>query len=299
MARMGLYCKSYGRDFLRLKRLLASILEFNCDQLPVYISTASAERQLLEATLGTQGYTWISDEQIIASNPRVPADVQGRKSAYINQGIIKAEFWRLGLADNYLCIDADSKFLRNFYERDFIAADGEPYTVMHENKELWQMAVNRGQQRVLADFRKEVGAMQQIFQRQGPDYSFMPSPFLWSAKVWASLDKQFLEPRGQTLWDVVDRGLGEYHWYGEALLAYQAIPLRPVEPYFRVYHYDWQYFILRRQGETEAKVASNYTGIIYQSNWDYGMDMGVPEKSLLSRFLRRIKQQIRFIRTYF
>ena len=92
---------------------------------------------------------------------RLPADVQERKAAY------KAESLRLGLADDDLCIDAGSKFLRDFYERDFIAADGEPYSVIHEYKELWQMAVNRGQRRLMADVQKEVGALQQIFQSQG------------------------------------------------------------------------------------------------------------------------------------
>ena len=74
---------------------------------------------------------------------------------------------RLGLADDDICIDAGMKFLRDFYELDFIAADGEPYSVIHEYKELWQMAVNRGQRRLMADVQKEVGALQQIFQSQG------------------------------------------------------------------------------------------------------------------------------------
>ena len=139
-------------------RASLDVIVTNC---PFIFPPTSAERIRLEATLGTQDFTGISDAEIIASNPRVPADVQERKAAY------KAESLRLGLADDDLCIDAGSKFLRDFYERDFIAADGEPYTVIHEHKELWQMAVNHGQRRLMADVQKEVGAMQQIFQRQG------------------------------------------------------------------------------------------------------------------------------------
>ena len=107
-----------------------------------------------------------------------------------------------------------------------------------------------------------------------------------------------LAPNGQTLWDVVDRGIGEYHWYGEALLAYDAIPIYPVEPYFRVYHYDWQYYLLKRMGETEKGVADHFMGIIYQSNWEFEMDYGVPSKSFLSRSLRGLKRGARRLQSY-
>jgi len=294
-----LFCKSYHRDFLRLRRLLESIQKFNKDKLPVYVSTPAGERALLEKVAGKDfDYQWLSDEEIIASNSQVKADVTGTTSPYVAQGIIKAEFWRLGLAENYLCIDSDSRFLRDFYRTDFIHASGTPYTVIHENKELLQMAKNRGKHRVVSDYFAELEAVKKYFPRNGPDYSFMPSPFLWSAKVWQSLEQEMLVKEGHTLWDVVDRGVGEYHWYGEALLAYGAIPIIPVEPYFRVYHYDWQYYLLRRMGETEKLVAENFMGIIYQSNWESEMDYGTPTKSLLSRSLRRFKRGLRLLESY-
>ncbi len=300
MQKLCLYCKSYSRDFLRLERLLESIEKFNKDNLPVYISTPESEHEILQTVLNPKlTYKWISDEEIIASNPDVSISNLKKHSGYVSQGIIKSEFWRLQLAENYLCIDSDSQFLRDFYESDFINESGEPYTVIHENKELLQMARNRRKDKVLEDYYKEADAIKKIFPREGPVYSFMPSPFLWSAKVWRSLEECYLKPKGQTLWDVIDRGIGEYHWYGEALLAYKAIPILPVEPYFRVYHYNWQYYLLKRMGEDEAKVAQNFMGVIYQSNWESEMDYGAPTKSAMSRLLRSIKRLARLIESYF
>ena len=40
-----LYCKSYERDFLRLRRLLESIQRFNKDKIFFYISTAESEKK--------------------------------------------------------------------------------------------------------------------------------------------------------------------------------------------------------------------------------------------------------------
>ena len=285
---------------MRLRRLLESIQKFNRDGIPVFVSTPDGERDLLESVVGTGfDYHWISDEEIIASNEKVSGDVTNETSPYVAQGIIKAEFWRLGLTENYLCIDSDSRFLRDFFKTDFMHPSGTPYTIIHENKELLQMARNRGKHRVVSDYFAELNAVRKIFSRKGPDYSFMPSPFLWSAKVWRSLESEMLAKGGRTLWEVVDRGVGEYHWYGEALLAYEAIPIYPVEPYFRVYHYDWQYYILKRMGEDEQRVAENFMGIIYQSNWESEMDYGVPEKSLPSRIWRRIKRGARLLESYF
>ena len=48
----------------------------------------------------------------------------------------------LKLRSNYLCIDSDSIFIRDFGKTDFLASDGEPYTVLHQNKELFQLTNN-------------------------------------------------------------------------------------------------------------------------------------------------------------
>ena len=299
MLKLALYCKTYPTDFLRAKRLLVSIQKFNIDEIPVFLSTAADDYPLLRDVVGTDGYQWVSDESIIQTNPNTNIELVASTSPYVAQGIIKAEFWRLGLAENYLCIDSDSEFIKPFHASDFISPLGEPYTVIHQNKELWQTAYNRKKDKVVDAFHRELEAMRAYFPREGPAYCFMPSPFLWSSKVWRSLDEQMLAPKGLTLWDVVERGLGEYHWYGEALLAYQAIPMLPVEPYFRVYHYDWQFFQLRNQGEKRSTVAKNYLGIITQSNWQSELDYGKPNKSILSRIARSLRRCSQSIRSRF
>ena len=296
----GIFCKSYRRDFLRLRRLLESIEKFNVDKLPIYVSSPQEDFELFQKINGHfQFVNWVSDEQIIESNPRVPKGIQIGKEGYIVQAMVRPEFWRLGFTENYLCIDSDSMFIRDFRLSDFMAEDGIPYTIFHQNKELLQSAINLSKNRVVDDFLNETRNIKTIFGRKGPDYSFVPSPFIWSAKVWQSLDEEFLIPQGKTIWDVVDRRLVEYLWYGEALLKYQAIPLRPLEPLFRVYHYDWQYYQLKRQGETLEKLKKIYLGIIYQSAWESEMDYGAPSKSLPSRILKQAKRRFRQLQSYF
>jgi hypothetical protein len=291
-----LYCKSYRRDVLRVRRLLDSIERHNVERLPVFVSVPREDRALFEQMLGARAScTLIDDEDIATANPRVTLERTIGVPGRLSQAMIRAEFWRLGHGHNYLCIDSDSVFIADFRARDFVAPDGDCYTVIHQNKELLQLAANRGIDKMDAEFRHEAAQLMKAFGRDGPIYSFMPSPFVWSAKVWRSLDERHLQPRGQTVWDAFNERIPEYLWYGEALLAFQAIPLRPIEALFRVYHYHWQYYSMRKLGETEAKAARNYLGIIYQSNWEHEMDYGAPHKSLPSRALRAVKRGLRYV----
>lgn len=298
MKDLVLYCKSYHRDFLRLKGLLASITEYNVDQIPFYISTPNSDKALLEKTLGTKGYLWLADEEIVASNPRADVSHYRTLPGGLSQQVVKAEFWRLGYCSNYLCLDSDSQFIRQFKLSDFVSKEGVPYTVLHQNKEFFQIAENRGHQQIQQDLRMESECVKALFDREGPNFYCAPAPFNWSARVWQSLDEQYLQPRNMTLWDLISAKYPESLIYGEALMKYRAIPLIAIEPLFRTYHYDWQYFLMKRFGETEERLKNNYLGVIYQSNWNPDTDFGGSTKSFLSRCIRRIKRSLRYLNSY-
>ncbi|WP_353432578.1 DUF6492 family protein [Polynucleobacter sp. MWH-UH23A] len=293
-----LYCKSYRRDFLRLKRLLESINQFNQDQISFYISTPEDQYQDLLSVLGDKYYYWISDESIVSSNPVVPKNIEKTRSGGLSQQAIKSEFWRLGISDNYVCLDSDCVFIKPFFRSDFLAPDGNPYTVIYQNKEFFQLATNRNHSKIVRNLEAEGSAVKTLFGRSGPNYYCPCPPFIWSGKVWKSLDEQFLKPRGINFWDISTESHPETLLYLEALLNYQAIPLHPIEQLFRIYYYDWQFFLLRRLGETPKKLASNYLGLIYQSNWESGMDYGIPNKPFLSRLNKRAKSFLRYLQSY-
>ena len=299
MNEIVLYCKSYRRDFLRLKRLLESLQRCNDDGIPFYISTPTADQPLLLEVVGKKGYQWVADEEIVAANSRVETGKYKDMPGGLSQAIVKSEFWRLGLCQNYLCIDSDSVFIRKFTKADFLAVDGNPYTVLHQNKEFFQMATNRGHLKVERDLRAESERVKALLGRVGPNYYCAPAPFIWSAKVWDSLDREYLMPNGLTLWDAVTPQYPETLLYGEALLQYRAIPIRAIEPLFRIYHYDWQYSLSRRLGESEEKLSQNFIGVIYQSNWESELDFGSSNKSCFSRLVKRSKRHLRHLQSYF
>ena len=293
MEKIPLFCKSYHRDVLRAKRLVDSIEISNADKLPLFISVPAADIALFKNKIGAGRCNWVADEEIIRANPRLSVEAMSRVDGGLAQQVIKSEFWRLQPCAAYLCLDSDSVFIRDFYLADFIAADGIPYTTIHQCKDYLQLAANLGKMQVIRDFNSDSASGRQLFARSGPEYDFGPTPVVWSVRVWQDLVTNFLEPRGWSLLDAIQHFPAELRWYGEALLAYNSIPLHPVEPLFRVYHTDWQYFSQRKTGETIEKLREKYLGVVLQSNWEYELDHGVQQKSLLSRAARNFKRQLK------
>lgn len=288
-----LVCKSYRGDVQRVKRLLDSLAPHNPEQLPVVVVVPQADQALFQDYLRGHRFELVSDEDVVRSHPQAASkDLLARYRAtpgYRAQQVIKADAWRLLGCDAFLCMDSDTVFLRDIHRDDFIATGGHPYTLMHQSRDLLQLAVNRGHAKMLQDFRRESQHLKTLFGRTGPDYDFGPQPLLWSARVWKDLHEQNFEPKDWTLWDAIDFAPTEIRWYGEALLAYRSIPLAPIEPLFRVYHYDWQFFAQQRLGETPGKLAEQFLGVVYQSNWEYELD-APGARSAASRLSRRLKR---------
>jgi hypothetical protein len=290
-----LFCKSYIGDLDRVARLWSSIERFNVDEIPFYLCVPFSDLVEFKNRLGVHSdrIVFLTDEEIIKKNPRLNLGDYANWPGYLAQQVVKSEFWRFFDVQDvtYLCIDSESVFIKDFYTDDFVSGSA-PYTVLHQNKELLQLASNRRIEKVVRNFHKTCSKAKLIFGRVGPDYDYGPTPVVWSSKVWQDLDSKYLIPNGITIWDAILQFPSELSWYGEALIFYKSVPLQPVEPFFRVYHYDWQYLRMKKLGETECTVRSQYMGILMQSNWDYSTDYGVQanRKSYLSKLLKSIKR---------
>jgi hypothetical protein len=151
--------------------------------------------------------------------------------------------------------------------RDFVAPDGLPYTVMHEDKSYAHFCLTHNLERSNVDFIKLKQRFMEYFGRNGVDYNFGPFPVIWNAKVWKDLESQMLIPNGMNLFDAICLIPSEGFWYGEALLKFNSIPVKPRAPLFKAYLYFEEYEEDVRVGSNENVLAKNYLGVVYQSNW--------------------------------
>jgi hypothetical protein len=292
MKSLTLYCKSYQTDLKRVVRLAHSVLKYNSDRLPFYVSVPQADLPLFQAHLAGLGVELLADEDIIHASPRITSEQMRGMPGSLSQQVVKSEFWRLGLSSAYLCLDSDATFIRPFGLADFMTADGTPYTMMDECHDLMEDAIRHKRKRVVDAYIREADLVQQLFQRVGRRYSFGPFPLVWHRAVWESLDTRYLQPRNMNFADAIVQAPIESRWYGEALLAYQSVRLLPCQALFKVYHYAWQFDRDQRQGLTSHDLAQFYCGDIKQSNWEREMDWPQEGGNFLSRLGRRLRRRL-------
>ena len=79
------------------------------------------------------------------------------------------------------------------------------------------------------------------------------------------MKENYLKPNDLTYEKLLQYVPGELIWYGEYLLASEAIKIIPCEPWFKPFHYLQQMLDCKNQGNTEETLAKNYLGIVMPS----------------------------------
>jgi hypothetical protein len=259
MDKLVIYTKTYRGDLDRVKVLIDSIKKHNRDSIPFYISIPKSDESLFKTNIDIDYVKIVYDEDII--------DIPFQ--SWHTQQIVKSSFWKLRLCENYLMIDSDSYFIKDFYLTDFMYDDNTPYTVMHEQKDLFEWSskyknyIGHDPKNGFMEDRKKV---MQVFNRKGRYFDFGPSPTIWSSKVWESLET-VLKNSNKTFIDLIAHTSSEFSWYGEFLLKNRVIDIITIGPLFKVFHFKPQYDFYKQTGYTEEILSENYMGIVMQSNW--------------------------------
>ena len=264
---IALVTKTFSTDIPSYKILFDSINKYNEDNLPIFVVVPFSDKKLLEDTIGTEGYTLLFDHHIHSF--KYPM------AGWEQQMIIKLRLHEHISTNNLLIIDSDGKFIRPFYEKDFIAYDNIPYSIVHENKQIaeYETALKGGDYNNTG-YAKAVRAYRDIFGfKSNKIYDYGPNPHLWSTKVLGDLYSNYLNYFGLELEEFCLTIKNKYgiHFretltYGEYLMAGSSIDIIPSGPLFKTFH--WHEMVEFEKGtglELEENIAKNYLGIIMQS----------------------------------
>jgi hypothetical protein len=297
MLNFVLYCCTFRKDLKRTVKLAQSIQKYNKANIPFYVSVPTGDIDLFRDYLKDFDVTIFDERDIFKANPKLDIqklyDIRGG----LRQQVIKSEFWRLGISENYLVLDSDCIFIRDFNESDFIFSGDIPYSVIHEGRDILQATERFGPKKIRQYFLADRMPIKAALGRKGVTYDFGYAPFLWSAKVWKSLDQNYLTPNHMNFMDAVLLCGSEFTWYGESLINFHAIPIYPREQLFKHYHYEHQLWADQALGYKEKLLSQDYLGVIYQSNWESWGDYGGSTKSvpsILWRSLKRVMKKAQF-----
>jgi hypothetical protein len=293
MLNLVLYCCTFRKDLLRTVKLAESIRKHNKNKIPFYISVPADDVELFKIYLKEFDTIIFDERDIFVANPKL--DIQKLYSIRggLRQQVIKSEFWRLGISKNYLVLDSDCIFIRDFDESDFLVKDDVPYSIIHEGHDVLQATDRFGPKKIRQHFLDDREPIKAALNRTGVTYDFGYAPFLWSGKVWESLDINYLTPNGMNFLDAVLLCGSEFTWYGESLVNFRVIPIYPREQLFKHYHYEHQLWADQVLGYKEKILAFDYLGVVYQSNWESWGDFGPSNKSIASRVWRTVKRALK------
>jgi len=265
MTEFALLIKSYSQDFEYAKRLMDSVNTHNKDSLPVFLVVPASDVSTFQVMAGTNAE--VLSEELFASH-LVHEETAGFGPGYINQEIVKLSFWELGLCDNYLCVDSDAVFIRDFTRADFMARPGVPFTFLTEDRELhvepgyyadtW---INR--MKSLEKIRNEIGY-------QGRWLLTVHGHAVFSATVLKSFVNDFLEPRGWDYKDALAISPYEPTWYNTWLLHAGVIEIVPCEPNVKTFHNSTQHLDYLLREVTTEDLARGYVAVVVNSNYSRG-----------------------------
>ena len=288
-----LYCCTFFRDLTRAIKLVNSVMKHNKDNIPLYLSVPEEDLVLFKQHLKDHPVNVFNEKEILRANPKLELKEFYQVGGGLRQQVIKSEFWRLGLAENYLVLDADCVFIRDFYQYDFLVEGSIPYSIIHEGRDVLQATERFGPKKNRQHFYNDREPIKKELGRVGILYDYGYAPFLWNEKVWAAFDEHYLTPRGMNFFDAILFCGSEFTWYGEALMTFKAIPIYPRKELFKCYHYEHQLWADQVLGYSEKILTQDYLGIVYQSYWNVCEHYGRTEESVLSRLWRRFKRAIK------
>ena len=288
-----LVVKSYFNDLNRAKRLIHSIQKFNSDSIELYLIVPEEDLNAFKNKIGTEYVNYLVDNDILDQTMALSKARKVDLPPVTMQQVVKSEFWRLGIADNFLIIDSDSYFIKEFALRDFMFDEHTPYTIMNEGRHQLDWAARAGNERFIRDYHELRERALSLFNRKGPHFDFAPTPMICSSKVWATMYEKVAKPAGESFYDQIVRFPCETQWYGEFLLHDQTIPIIPREPLFKVWGFEDQWKEGVSLGETDEVLSRNYLGVIDQSYWSRSLDALTKSEQKKIKWKRRIKRLIR------
>ena len=265
MTNFGILVKSYAPDHHYVARLVRSLHQHNINSIPIFIIVPDSELPLFAEFEGAE--IAVLGESVLAEH-LVTEPLAGFSPGYINQEIIKLSFWETGLADNYLCLDSDAEFVRDFTFSDFMFDENTPYTFLTEDAELiaepeyfansWQGRANK-----LRLIKEAVGVA-------GPRLLTVHGHAVFSSAVLKSFKKNFLQPRGWLYRDAVELSPYEPTWYNMWLQRDHTIPIHVREPNIKTFHNATQHLAYVLRGVTPNDVARGFVAVVVNSNYSRG-----------------------------
>lgn len=278
MTSLGFMLKTFAGDAAYTERLVRSFTQFNKDDLPLFIVAPAND---LEGFMHLEGssVTCVSDESIPIRyltaadvSPELADPRPGRSPVgYLNQGLSKLGFFKLGHLDNYVCLDSDTEFIRPFGRADFMSPSNVPWYFAQNYSDLaadpfYAPRYWNDREDCLTKVRETLGV---------DDYPRVTvhNSLVMSSHVLQDFEEGFLAQRSLDFADLMKICSLEFFWYGVWMQRQKVLPLLQRGDLIRMVNHQGEHLALHSLGIRKRNLAQAYVGVIVNSNWSrqYGL----------------------------
>ena len=255
---LAIFCKTCVRDIENLKLLLSSIKEFNKDNIPICVSIAKKEKEILEPLFLSydMNITVFYDEDITRNSYKDQNDAFMRD--WVSQQYVKMDFYKTKFAKHYVVMDTDSYFIKDFHISDFLYDENTPYIPIIDH--------TKGE-RILQSllypanlFEKQWFLNINNYFRQTLKSIAIDNPWVLTSDYMEKFEA-FLKNKGDNFYKIFEIEPSEMQWYISWIL-FADLKFKPTTAFFFWFHIETQYQIFRWLGFDEDIFKRNYLGII-------------------------------------
>jgi hypothetical protein len=282
-----MFCKTYSKDRDRLMNLLNSFNEYNVEDISLYISVPAKEMDMFKE-LQTNNVKVITDESY-AGNYFASSTNHGFSIGYFNQEVCKLSFWETNLCENYLCLDADTVFIKKFYVADFMHDTKTPYIVLTMDKDL---SVEKHYQNFWLYRQNNIKKIYDYIGLDDKRYRTCHNGQVMNVKVLKSLKNDFMNFKGLEYKDLIEISPYEFTWYNVWFQKSKLVDEYVVEPFFKMFHMRIEYVLSRIKLINRDDLAKAYVGIILNSNWEKTSPLEYKNPGWLHKIIYKILKKI-------
>jgi len=295
MEKLVFFCKSYDKDMLRARRMAESVHRFNQDAIPLYMSVPDKDLAAFKECLAPFPVHFYTDEQLLDISAGANGPLPALFPPHLIQQLLKLEFWRTGVCQNYAWIDSDSYFIRPFDTAEFFWNDQIPYLIQDEydaENELarLQHVPRKVREKRVRNISELITRFRGLFGNSGPFVAFGGStPIIWSCQVLEAFNTEYLKPQNKNIYEILYEYPCETQLYGEYMHYSHTQVLKPHPHMFKSYYHADDFYISQEMGENEYTLSKEYAGICIQSNWA----RLVEKKNNKDRLIKHTKEFLR------
>lgn len=276
MKDVAIFIKSHRPDLTLVHRLFGSLAKHNRDRIGIFVSVPASDVREFEHIARCFANVSIVDDDYFQV-PNVDRKIWGFAPGYITQQLVKLSVQRLAEARNYVILDSDTYFIRDFEVKDFITSKGTGLTVLAEDRDLLAdpayapFAERRPIKIGLIADRLDVPVPSRITCHNNTVFQ---ESVLRDFHDWCGAENL-------SLLALMDIAPVEFSWYNLFLIKHCPERLVRTEPFIRMMHTRSEYRRLVAAGFNHESLRRSYLGVCLNSGW-----AGTRQHRLVSRLER-------------